>query len=61
MPDQFIDVTGLTAGRYRLLATADPNGLFQENNEANNLTWVDVQLRGKGPNSVKILEYGPAA
>ena len=61
LPDQFIDVTGLTPGRYRLLATADPNSRFQENNEGNNQTWVDVQLQGKGPNGVKILGYGPAA
>ena len=61
LPDQFIDVTGLTGGRYRLVATADPSGRFQETNEGNNLTWVDVQIQGKGPNNVKILGYGPAA
>jgi hypothetical protein len=61
LPDQYIDVTGLTAGRYRLLATADPDGLFVEANEANNVTWVDVQLHGKGPKSATVVGYGPAA
>jgi len=61
LPDQWIDVSGLTAGRYRLIATADPQGQFFEGNEANNVTWVDVQLNGKGPNSVKIIAYGPVA
>jgi hypothetical protein len=61
LPDQFIDVTGLTAGRYRLVATADPDGLFVEASESNNLTWVDVQLNGKGPKSARVVGYGPAA
>jgi hypothetical protein len=61
LPDQFIDVTGLTAGRYRLVATADPDQMFVEGSEANNLTWVDVQLNGKGPKSAKVVGYGPAA
>jgi hypothetical protein len=56
--DQYIDVTGLGPGRYRLLATADFNNWFLESDETNNATWVDIQLRGKG-NSIKILGYGP--
>jgi hypothetical protein len=54
---QYVDVTGLAAGRYRLWATADPSGWFQETNDRNNVTWVDLQLQG---NSVRIAEYGPA-
>ncbi len=61
LPDQYIDVTGLTAGRYRLIATADPQGQFVEGSEANNTTWVDVQLNGKGPKSAKVVAYGPVA
>lgn len=61
LPDQFIDVTGLSAGRYRLIATADPLGQFHEGSEANNVTWVDIQLKGRGPNSVRIDGYGPSA
>jgi hypothetical protein len=61
LPDQFIDVTGLTAGRYRLVATADPDGLFVEGSESNNVTWVDVQLNGSGPKSAEVVAYGPTA
>jgi hypothetical protein len=58
LPDQYIDITGLGAGRYRLLATADNSNWFREANETNNQTWVDIQLTGSGFN---ILGYGPAA
>ncbi len=56
LPDQYIDVTDLTAGRYRLTATADANKWFKETNTNNNATWVDIQLQGGG---VKIVGYGP--
>jgi len=36
--DQYIDVTSLTSGNYRLYATADLAGQFTETNEANNTT-----------------------
>jgi hypothetical protein len=54
---QYIDITALAAGRYRLLATADADNWFVEGSETNNATWVDIQLRGHG--AVKILAYGP--
>ena len=34
--DQWVDVTGVTPGTYRLRATVDPDGVYQESNEANN-------------------------
>jgi hypothetical protein len=34
--DQWVDVTGVTPGTYRLRATVDPDGLYQESDEANN-------------------------
>jgi len=46
LPDQFIDITGLADGSYRLVVTADPSGWFAETNENNNLTWVDLELSG---------------
>jgi hypothetical protein len=55
---QWIDVTGLRSGRYRLTATADPANWFAETNNANNATWVDLRLSGSG---VRILTHGPAA
>jgi hypothetical protein len=56
--DQYIDVTGLTSGRYRLRATADTGGWFKERQETNNFTWVDIRLQA---NRVRVIDYGPAA
>ncbi len=58
LPDQYIDVTGLTSGRYRLWATADADNWFSETNNSNNFTWVNIQISG---DSVRELKYGPAA
>ena len=57
LPDQYIDITALTAGRYRLSVVADAGNWFVESNETNNATWVDIQLKGQG--APRILEYGP--
>jgi hypothetical protein len=56
--DQFVDITGLTSGRYRLTATADADGWFSETNNANNSTWTVIQITG---NSVSVVRQGPAA
>lgn len=58
LPDQYIDVTGLPAGRYRLHAMADDDGRFLEANESNNRAWIDVKL---GSDRVSVLRFGPAA
>ena len=55
---QWIDITGLKSGRYRLTATADPAGWFLETSEANNATWLNLKLTGAG---VSVLAHGPAA
>jgi hypothetical protein len=55
---QWIDITGLNSGLYRLRATADPANWFAETNNANNSTWVTLRLTGSG---VRVLTYGPAA
>jgi hypothetical protein len=55
---QWIDITGLNSGRYRLRATADPANWFAETNNANNSTWVKLKLTSSG---VTVLAYGPAA
>jgi hypothetical protein len=44
LPDQWIDVTGLPPGRYRLRAAADPDNWFVEQNDADNDTWLDVYI-----------------
>jgi hypothetical protein len=58
LPDQYIDITGLTSGRYRLTATADASNWFLESNNANNFSWIDIQLKS---NKVSIVAYGPSA
>jgi Bacterial Ig-like domain/Lysyl oxidase len=57
LPDQYIDITNLTPGGYRLTATADLSNLFQEKDESNNVTWVDLQITGGG---VNVQSYGPS-
>jgi hypothetical protein len=58
LPTQYIDITGLPNGRYRLQITADEGGWFLESDETNNLSWADLQITG---NTVSVLEYGPSA
>jgi hypothetical protein len=55
---QWIDITGLNSGRYRLRAIADPANWFAETNNANNSTWVDLRLTGS---AVRVVVHGPAA
>lgn len=57
---QWVDITGLVAGSYRLWATADPQNWFVETDQTNNFTWVDLQIRGK-QKSVRVMGYGPSA
>jgi hypothetical protein len=63
LPDQYIDITGLTSGRYRLHADADPDNWFSELNESDNSTWVDLQIsiNGGGKARARVIGYGPAA
>jgi hypothetical protein len=58
LPDQYIDITGLTSGRYRLIATADASDWFLESDNANNVSWINIRLKS---NSVNIVRYGPSA
>jgi hypothetical protein len=57
LPDQWIDITGLKNGKYRLRVTADAQGRFVEANKSNNFTYVDLQITGG--NGVKVMGYGP--
>lgn len=62
LPDQYIDITGLANGKYRLRAHADAFGLFDEADRGNNQTWVDVSISNRrNGTSVKVLGYGPSA
>jgi hypothetical protein len=42
--DQRIYIDDLPVGRYRIVQTADLDGLFEESDETNNETWIDVEL-----------------
>lgn len=59
---QYLDITGLADGRYRLRgmadgASTDGTDRFLETDETNNSTWVDLQITG---NTVTVLNYGPS-
>ena len=58
LPGQYINITGLSPGRYRLRGVADPSGWFKERDNSNNFTWVDLQI---GRNGVRVLDHGPSA
>jgi hypothetical protein len=58
LPDQYVDITGLGRGRYRLRGTADADNWFLETDESNNSTWVDIRIRH---GRAKVLRYGPGA
>jgi hypothetical protein len=55
---QYIDITNLASGRYKLQATADESDWFLESDNSNNFTWVEVQISGT---KVSVVAYGPAA
>lgn len=59
LPDQYVDITKLTPGRYRVKAVADNGNWFIETNETNNTTYVDIQLNPDF--TFTILKYGPSA
>jgi len=50
LPDQFVDITTIADGTYRLVSVADPNtaerpgGRLFETNDANNAATVDVRI-----------------
>jgi hypothetical protein len=56
LPDQYIDITSLPDGSYRLWATGDKSNQFLESNDANNTTWVDLGISGS---TVTILKRAP--
>ena len=57
---QWIDVTDLPDGKYRLRVTADPTdvdgGAFLESDETNNLGWTKIRIEGT---KVTILKRSP--
>jgi hypothetical protein len=43
--DQYIDITGLPDGTYRLTTTGDKQDWFHESNESNNSNWATLQIQ----------------
>jgi hypothetical protein len=54
---QWVDITGLRNGRYRLTATADAQNWFRESDDSNNFTWTDLRLRGDA--TPRVIGQGP--
>jgi hypothetical protein len=54
---QYIDVTGLAPGRYRLKIGVNPALAIRERNYDNNSSWADIQLK---QNSVRVVATGPS-
>ncbi len=44
LPDQWIDITGLTPGQYWLESIVDPNNLIEEGNENNNAGYLKLTI-----------------
>lgn len=56
-----VDVTGIPAGRYYLVSTANPLGAFIEEDETNNAAWVSFDLTRDSNGNAKIREVGHSA
>ncbi len=59
LPGQYLSLTGLPPGDYRLLGEANPEGVFYEQRDDNNVVYVDLRLRREdGRASIRILRRG---
>ena len=52
LPDQYVEITGVEDGFYLLELRIDPNNVFLESNEKNNVTCALIELRG--PNATLV-------
>lgn len=53
---QYIDITDIRDGRYRLWAIADAEDWFAEKDDRNNRTWVDIRLKRR---TVRVVGSAP--
>ncbi|MEZ5165725.1 MAG: lysyl oxidase family protein [Acidimicrobiales bacterium] len=62
LPGQSIDIHGVPDGVYRLVAVADPDAAFDESDETNNETFVDLELSTTeaGQRVARVIEVGPS-
>jgi hypothetical protein len=60
--DEQIDVTAVPDGNYIIREIADPHNEFEESDEANNETWVEISLTTlpDGLRDAKVVRAGPA-
>src|SRR5262245_11190246 len=58
-PLQWVDITGLAPGQYRLTATVDEQNYYLETHESNNTTWTILQLNAN--DTVTVIQQGPHA
>ena len=58
---QQLDITGVPPGRYYLLSTANPDGIFIEDDYTNNTAWVafDLTRDSRGNPKIKVVNYSP--
>jgi hypothetical protein len=58
LEDQWVEITDVPDGHYRLEATADPDGWLTESDEDNNTTWVDLELgtKSEGLRTVEVVD-----
>ena len=56
---QWIDIVGLETGTYRMCATVNGTGMWQEKNQnlANNSAWLDLEIDSDGP-SLSVVASG---
>ena len=59
LPLQWVDITGLAPGEYKLTAIADAQNYYLESNESNNTTWTILQLNAN--DTVTVIQQGPHA
>jgi hypothetical protein len=61
LPGQFVDLTGLRDGKYRMWAEVDEAGWFRETRRDNNVTWADFDLstRDGGVRIAHVTGVGP--
>lgn len=53
---QYVDITGLPQGKYKLTASANPNNQALESNYGNDSVWAKLQINN---NSVKVIQTSP--
>ena len=54
---QWIDITGLRSGDYKVCVTVDPSNWFPEISQGNNYAWSDIRISGTG-STVTVLRWG---